>query len=412
MGVKEGTLLQSCKADVRVTRKDGKIEFKVKKYKSAVDCLSVDANGNVSESKLKEFRPLNWEGRIIQLTTSDDKKYTLRLKQVCDVAPSNDFHYNVELVNGSDDVESGLLKNATVQLMAFLAEAPTLVAPAPLMATYNSVEKTLSFPKGDLVFENWGSMVGNIMTLQFYPGGKVLVGPAAGFVWPHSFFVQPPGYGTLPFDWPDTPTFGSPLDFGPLGYWPSWPDFGDKLIIIYAKVASVSMEGDEVKVGLTTDGIKTRGRYAEKEVKEYLAKVDSGDYFIELFPHTFYRSSDNGNNQMFRLALDIGRVDGLANGKTQIQFTPNVARFLTYDSATEMVGSVSSNKYLEESSKEKLKSKMNLYVKTTSGAKVFAIESLEKRATQPWSARVFGALKAGEIKGAWIYIWVVNTAYK
>ena len=106
MGVKEeGTLFQSCKADVRVTRKDGKIELKVKKYKSAVDCLSVDANGNVSESKLKEFRPLNWEGRIIQLTTSDDKKYTLRLKQVCDVASSNDFHYTVEPLNGSDDVE-------------------------------------------------------------------------------------------------------------------------------------------------------------------------------------------------------------------------------------------------------------------------------------------------------------------
>jgi hypothetical protein len=107
------------------------------------------------------------------------------------------------------------------------------------------------------------------------------------------------------------------------------------------------------------------------------------------------------------LPVDIGHVDGLANGKTQIQFTPNVARLLTYDAATEMVGSVSSDKYLEESSKEKLKSKMKLYVKTTSGANVFAIESLEKRAiVGVWSARVSGELKAGDIKGAWIDIWV------
>ena len=51
---------------------------------------------------------------------------------------------------------------------------------------------------------------------------------------------------------------------------------------------------------------------------------------------------------------------------------------------------------------------MNLYVKTTSGAKDFAIESLEKRATfQRWSARVSGELKAGEIKGAWIWVYRV-----
>jgi hypothetical protein len=395
MGVKEWTLSQSCKADVRVTRKDGKIEFEVKKYKSAVDCLSVDANGNVSESKLKEFRPLNWEG-IIHLTTSDDKKYTLRLKQVCDVAPSNHFHYTVEPVNGSDDVEFGLLRNATVQLIAVLAEAPAS-AEAPLMATYNSVGKTLSFSKGDLI-RNWGSMVGNIMTLQFYPviwsDAEFGRHPPMVWNWMQSK-VLAPGYGTL-FDWP------------------SFPDFGDKLIITYAKVASVSVEGDKVKVGLTTDGIKTKGKYAEKEVKESLAKVDSGDYTIYFYPpHTFYPSSDNGNNQMFPyvLSVDIDHVDGLANGKTQIQFTPNVARLLTYDAATEMVGSVSSDKYLEESSKEKLKSKMKLYVKTTSGANVFAIESLEKRAiVDAWSARVSGELKANEIKGAWIR--VVNTAYK
>jgi hypothetical protein len=183
------------------------------------------------------------------------------------------------------------------------------------------------------------------------------------------------------------------------------------------------VEGDEVKVGLTTDGIKTKGKYAEKEVKESLAKVDSGYYTIDFYPpHTFYRSSDNGNNQMFPyvLPVDIGDIDGLANGKTQIQFTPNVARLLTYDAATEMVGSVSSDKYLEKSSKEKLKSKMKLYVKTTSGANVFAIESLEKRAivgVGAWSARVSGELKAGDIKGAWMdrYMgrWVnMNTAYK
>ena len=332
------------------------------------------------------------------LTTSDDKKYTLRLKQVCDVAPSNDFHYNVEPLNGSDDVEFGLLRNATVQLIkAFLAEAPTL---GPLMATYNSVGKTLSFSKGDLINTRfWGSMVGNIMTLQFYPGERVMIwsdadfGPPSLTVWNWmQSKVLAPSYGTL-FDWP------------------SFPDFGDKLIITYAKVASVSVEGDKVKVGLTTDGIKTKGRYAEKEVKESLAKVDSGDYTIYFYPpHTFYPSSDNGNNQMFRLALDIDHVDGLANGKTQIQFTPKVARMLTYDAVTEMVGSVSSNKYLEESSKEKLKLKMKMYVKTTSGTKVFAIESLEKRAIHQWSARVSGALKAGEIKGAWI--WLANTAYK
>ena len=129
----------------------------------------MDANGNVSESKLKEFHQLNWKG-IVVLTTSDDKKYRFKLRQlVCDVAPSNDFHYNVEPLNGSDDVESGLLRNANVQLIEFLAEAPTLVA--PVIATYNSVEKTLSFSKGDLVFEKWGSMVGDIIVLQFGSGG-------------------------------------------------------------------------------------------------------------------------------------------------------------------------------------------------------------------------------------------------
>ena len=312
-----------------------------------------------------------------------------------------------------------------MQLIAVLAEAPAS-AEAPLMATYNSVGKTLSFSKGDLI-GNWGSMVGNIITLQFGSGGARF-----GYDPPRDRFapiidrrriedspaiVDRPRFGgsaqfrTYAFGWP------APPFVQPAGYWPGFPDFGDKLIC--AKVASVSVEGDEVKVGLTTDGIKTKGRYAEKEVKESLAKVDSGDYTIDFYPpHTFYPSSDNGNNQMFPyvlpvdighivLPVDIGHIDGLANGKTQIQFTPNVARLLTYDAATEMVGSVSSDKYLEKSSKEKLKSKMKLYVKTTSGANVFAIESLEKRAivgVGAWSARVSGELKAGDIKGAWIDI--------
>ena len=84
MGEKKSMILQSCRADVRVRRREGKIEIKLLRYKSLVDCLSVDEGGNGSESKSKEFKMLNWEGyvqegyvqRFLSITTSDDKKHT------------------------------------------------------------------------------------------------------------------------------------------------------------------------------------------------------------------------------------------------------------------------------------------------------------------------------------------------
>ena len=85
MGEKKSMILQSCRADVRVRRREGKIEIKLLRYKSLVDCLSVDEGGNGSESKSKEFKMLNWEGYVqeryvhwFSITTSDDKKYTFK----------------------------------------------------------------------------------------------------------------------------------------------------------------------------------------------------------------------------------------------------------------------------------------------------------------------------------------------
>ena len=339
--------LQSCRADVRVKRREGReIEIKVKKYNSLVDCLSVDEGGNGSESKSKEFKMLNWEGyvqRFLSITTSDDKKHRFKLKQVPVAVAADNNIFWVYSLNESRDLFAGVggvgvLKNVNIELIETLAEAPP-VKKVPV-ATYNSGKKTLTYSKyeiGSRGINYLADMVGQIIRLSF--NKTPIDGHFLG------------GVGDIPLSW----------------------DFHDRWI--YAKVAGFSVEGDDVMVRLRTDDIKTKGKYANEKVPQALNNVNSGEYYVGIME----ASSVAG--------IDVLLVDdfiiGLANGKTRLRFKARETRRLSFDAATETIGSVVSNKYIEGMIKTRENNPqlgIKLRVKTKSGANyfVFAMDNLER----------------------------------
>jgi hypothetical protein len=325
--------LQSCRADVRVRRKDGETEIKVIRYKSLVDFLSVDEGGNGSESKSNNFKMLNWEGvvdTLLSITTSDGKKHTFKLKQVPAAAAGNIFWVNIAL-NESLDV-NGVLNNVNIELIELLrviAEAPKKVP----VATYNSGKKTLTYSKDELGYHGmryFANMVGRTMGISF---------------------------NKTPFD-------GHFL--GVVGDIRLW-DFHNWF---YAKVAGFSVEGDDVMVWLTTDGIKTKGKYAKEKVPQALNNVNSGEYYVGIME----ASSAAG--------IDVLLVDepviGLANGRSRVGFRAKDARRLSFDAATETISSVLSNKYIEGMI-DAPQLGIRLRVKTKSGANfVYAMDKLER----------------------------------
>ena len=377
MGEKKSMILQSCRADVRVRRREGKIEIKLLRYKSLVDCLSVDEGGNGSESKSKEFKMLNWEGYVqeryvhwFSITTSDDKKYTFKLKQVPEAAAGGIFWVDLALNESVDFV--GVLKNVNTELI----EIPQLLAEAPPVkkvpvATYNSVEKTLSFSKGDLGNTRfWGSIVGRIIEL--------------------GFFEEPI------------------ID--------SWSDFHDRWI--YARIAGFSVEGDDAMVWLTTDSIKTKGKYAKEKVPQALNNVNSGEYYVVINPlytdgAAFIPTAAGRYSEQRRyfqqgpLSVDIGDVNVVGNGRSRLRFKANDTRRLSFDAATETISSVLSNKYIEEMIKtgeNTLKSGIKLHVKTKSGATwVFAMDNLERNGALWEGEALFPVyLSSDDIVNAWL----------
>lgn len=364
--------LQSCRADVRVRRKDGETEIKVIRYKSLVDFLSVDEGGNGSESKSNNFKMLNWEGvvdTLLSITTSDGKKHTFKLKQVPAAAAGNIFWVNIAL-NESLDV-NGVLNNVNIELIELLrviAEAPKKVP----VATYNSGKKTLTYSKDELGYHGmryFANMVGRTMGISFNK---------------------------------------TPFDEQFLGGW-SW-DFHDWL---YAKVENVSVEGDNVFVWMTTDA-KTKGKFAKEKV-EALNKVNGGYYYVcfyDPFSHgaagmekflpagmgafsaqgikqSLSASIDIDEATLFGpVSVDIGGVDVLDNGKLRVELRAKEVRTLLFDAATETIGSVLSNKYIEEMIKtgeNNPKYKTRLHVKTKSGASLIAaMDNLEKDSALLW----------------------------
>lgn len=372
MGEKKSMILQSCRADVRVRRKDGETEIKVIRYKSLVDCLSVDEGGNGSESKSKEFKMLNWEGYVqeryvhwFSITTSDDKKYTFKLKQVPEAAAGGIFWVDLALNESLDVV--GVLKNVNIELIELLrviAEAPKKVP----VATYNSGKKTLTYSKDELGYHGmryFANMVGRTMGISFNK---------------------------------------TPFDGHFLGGW-SWDHKWWFYELFYAKVASVSVEGDNVFVWMTTDA-KTKGKYAKEKV-EALNNVESGDYYVGIYdpfshgaavmemlsPAGMGAFSAQGINRPLSasididegtlflplsVSLDIGDVIGLANGRSRVGFRAKDARRLSFDAATETISSVLSNKYIEGMI-DAPQLGIILRVKTKSGAGfVIAMDNLEK----------------------------------
>ncbi len=356
-------ILQSCKADVRVKRKEGgKIEIKVLRYKSLVDCLSVDEGGNGSESKSKKFKMLNREGHEQQgwlsITTSDGKKHRFKVKEAI---PADQFLYLVGPLNESQDLSDvvGVLKNVyteLIELPQILAEAPKKVP----VAKYDSGKKTLTYSKNELGYQGmkyFADMVGHTIELGL---------------------------------------FEEPIDL--------LFDYGvSDLESIYARIGTLSVKGDDVFVELTTDGIKTKGKYANEKVLQALNNVNSGEFYVGIYDLLYtdgaaYIQSAAGryseqrpNSEHLDVILVDDGVIGLDNGKSRVGFKAKEARILSFDAATETIGSMLSNKYIEEMIKtgeDTPTSGIKLHVKTTSGdIFVVAIEYLERN----------GDIWAGEI---------------
>lgn len=349
-------VLQSCKADVRVKRREGgELEMKVLRYKSLVDCLSVDEGGNGSESKLKKFTILNWEGyvqkkyvnRLLSITTSDGDKHTFRLKGVI----PGDLIF-IEFFNESQDQVVGLYRNVDVEVIEslVLAEAAPPVNKVP-MAKYDSDKMTLRYSRDELGSKRINylvGMVGHTIVLYFHDTSGPLnwiLGDVDAKLWDYDY------------DW------------------------------FYANVASVSVEGDDVIIGLTTD-IKTKGKFAKEKV-EALNNVNSGEYYVGII------GADAALNAfplpvsgLGPLSVDIDQVIALDNGKFRVEFRAKEARTLSFDAATETMGSMLSNQYIEKMIKEgedNPKCKMKLHVKTNSGARlVIAMENVEKTSVGLW----------------------------
>lgn len=360
--------LQSCKADVRVKRGEGgELEMKVLRYKSLVDCLSVDEGGNGSESKSKEFKILNWEGyvqkryvnRWLSITTSDGDKHTFKLKGVI---PGDLFF--IEHFNESQDQVVGLYRNVDVEVIEslVLAEAAPPVNKVP-MAKYDSDKMTLRYSRDELGYKRINylvGMVGRTIGLQFYDRLR-------------------------PLNWILGDVGADLLDYG-----------ADRF---YAKVASVSMEGDDVIFGLTTD-IKKKGKFAKEKV-EALNNVRSGEYYVNFYLPAHIQAALLGQGidaalnaypsqlvEFNSLSVDIDQVIALDNGKIRLRFKAKEARVVYFDAATETMGSVLSDKYIEEMIKageDNPKCKMKLHVKMKSGAILFiAMENVEKTSVGLW----------------------------
>lgn len=367
--------LQSCKADVRVKRREGgELEMKVLRYKSLVDCLSVDEGGNGSESKSKKFTILNWEGyvqkryvnRWLSITTSDGDKHTFKLKGVI---PGGLFF--IEHFNESQDQVVGLYRNVDVEVIELplvVAEAAPPVNKVPV-ANYDSGKKTITYSKDELGYKRINylvGMVGRTIGLQFYDRLR-----------PLNWIL-----GDVGADW---------LDYG-----------ADRF---YARVASVSVEGDDVMVRLTTD-IKKKGKFAKEKV-EALNNVRSGEYYVNFYPPLYTdvpahiqaallgQGIDAALNaypsqlvEFNPLSVDIADAIALDNGKIRLRFKAKEARVVYFDAATETMGSVLSDKYIEEMIKageDNPKCKMKLHVKMKSGATLFiAMENVEKTSVGLW----------------------------
>jgi hypothetical protein len=359
--------IQSCIADVRVKRKEGgKIEIKVEKYKSLVDCLSVDEGGNGSESKSKKFKMLNWEGyvqqRWLSITMSNGKKYKFKLEQAIFTANDQDQFWAVVQLNESQDfLFDGVLKNVYMDLIEFISPFAEAPKKAPI-AKYDSDKRTLCYSKDELGYQGIefiANMVGKVIGLRL-----------------RSSLSEP-----------------------------IWAGFGDNNVYIYAKVASVSVQEGNVIMSLTTSGTKTRGIYAKEQVKDQFDEIDSGDYRVN-----FNIPGYKADRSLFSLsvALDIIDVAGLANGISNILVKPKVERALSFVGDTETIGSESSDNRLRELrsilNKDNPYSKVGLYVETTNGSFItVAIENLERRSDRfIWLVNALGDLKVDNINNAWI----------
>jgi hypothetical protein len=162
---------------------------------------------------------------------------------------------------------------------------------------------------------------------------------------------------------------------------------------LYAKFVGLSVEGDDVIVRLTADGVKTKGKYAKEKVPQALNNVESGEYYVGInslytdgaafIPTAAGRYSEQRRYfQQGPLLVDIDFVTTLDNGRSRLGFKVIEARTLSFDAATKTISSVLSNKYIEEMIKtveDTPQLGIKLHVKTKSGAiLVVAMDNLER----------------------------------
>ena len=278
---------------------------------------------------------LNWEGsvqeRFFSITTSDGTKHRFKLKQVPAAAADDifwvtQFDESQDLFFSLNESQDLFLDDVNIELieLSIITEAPKKMP----MAKYNSYEKTLTYSKDKL-----GS------------GDKIFLDKIVGRTIGLSFNKDP---------------IDSLFDRG-------------VFVELYARMAGFSVEGDDVIVRLTTDGVKTKGKYASEKV-EALNKVNSGEYYVEIVEALSAIGID-------AILVDIGHVMVLANDRSRLEFKAIEARRLSFDAATETISSVLSNKYLEgiiKTGENNPQLGIKLRVKTKSGGWVVAMDNLER----------------------------------
>ena len=172
-----------------------------------------------------------------------------------------------------------------------------------------------------------------------------------------------------------------------------------------AKVENVNGDEDGVSVKLTTKGIKTEGKYANKEVKKSLDRVMSGDYHVKMTA-----LSDVEGARLILISFgpvavgfDFERLN-LLGVEFQVQgdnikMKPNKKRWLIYNKKEKSIGSLSSSEVMAEivkklAEEEEDVKNVKLVVRTKEGNELkVVVEGLEKDGVA-WSAKVSGGKKA------------------